>query len=131
MPRVVADALPAADHVEVFLHFGQKPRDFVRIILQIGVEGHHQVAPRVRKAGGKGRRLAKIAPETQTADARIFFRQPADDLPGIVARTVIDENDVQFVALALGHRRKLGVQGFQAFGFVIDGNDDGEHGWEG
>ena len=44
VPGIVAHALPAADHVESFFHFGQKARDFGGVVLQVGVEGQHQVA---------------------------------------------------------------------------------------
>ena len=112
----------------------RKSRDFVGIVLEVGVEGHHQFAARLGKARTQGRGLAKVAAEPQTRDPRVGCRQTADLVPRAVGRTVVDQHHVQVVALGSGHLGQLAVQSRQAFDFVEDGDDDGEHGqasWEG
>ena len=52
VPRVVAHLLPAADAVESFVDFGQEPRDFSGIILQVGIESYNDFAASGFKAGG-------------------------------------------------------------------------------
>ena len=97
------DLLPAADHVEVVLHLGQEPGDLVRIVLEVGVEGHHQLAAGLGEAGAQGRRLAEVAAEADAAHLRIGRGQPADHVPGAVGRAVVDEDHVQLVAVGRGH----------------------------
>ncbi len=108
-------------------HFGQEPRDFLRIVLKIGVQRHHQFAPGLGKPGTEGRRLAKIAAEPQAGNPRIGGRQAANHLPRAIGRTVIDEHHVQVVPLPSGNLGQLLVKNCQAFGFVENGDDDGEH----
>ena len=127
VPGIVADLLPAADDVEIVFHGGQEPRDLVRIVLQVGVERHDHLAADQGEAGAQGGRLAEVAAEANAADLRIGRGQAADDVPGIVPGTIIDEDHVQLVAVGRGHFTDLAMQGFQALGLVVYGNDDGKH----
>ena len=72
--------------------------------------------------------LPKLRRNRRPRDPRVGGRQPADHLPRAVGRAVVDEHHVQVVALGGGHLGQLPVQSRQAFGFVEDGDDDGEHG---
>src|SRR3954454_2152683 len=40
VPRIVPHLLPAADAIEPLVDFGQKARNFARVVLQVGVESH-------------------------------------------------------------------------------------------
>ena len=81
VPGVVPDALPAADDVEIFLHLGEKTGDFVRVVLEVGVERHDDLAARGREARRERGGLAEVASEADSVDAGVFFRQPLDNLP--------------------------------------------------
>ena len=125
--RIVPDPLPAADHVEVALHFGEKAGNLTGIVLQIGVEGHHQVAAGGLDARTQRRGLAEIAAKTQPREVTVGRRQPANHLPRAVGRAVVDEHRVELVALCRSHLGKLLPERLQAFGLVQDGHDYGKH----
>ena len=73
VPGIVADLLPTADDVAVFLHLGQEAGISCGIVLKIGVEGHDQFAPRRGETGVQGGRFAEIAAK---ADPRTRGRPP-------------------------------------------------------
>ena len=81
VPGVVPHLLPAADHVELVGHGRQKTGDFARVVLQVGVERHDQLAAGRMEAGAQRRGLAEIAAEPQTADARIAVGNAPNRLP--------------------------------------------------
>ena len=94
----------------MLLHFGQEAGDLAGIVLEIGVQGHDQLAAGLGEAGAQGGRLAEVAAKADAADVRVGGRQAADDLPGAVAGAVVDEDHVQVVALGRGHLAQLAVQ---------------------
>ena len=79
------------------------------------------------EAGAERGRFAEIAAEADAENARIVGRQLLDHRPGAVGRAVVDDDRLQLVALRLGNAIQLAHKLRQAFGFVEDGDDDGEH----
>ena len=77
-------------------------RDRGRRVLQVGVDDHHRVAGRVLEPGQHGRLLAEVAGQLDAADPVVGQRVPADPVPGVVGRAVVDQH--QLVAQA-GRRR--------------------------
>src|SRR5262249_14299113 len=63
VPGVVADLLPAADHVEAAVQGGEEAGDLLRVVLQVGVEGEDDVAAGGPEAGRERGGLAEVAPE--------------------------------------------------------------------
>src|SRR5262249_34994909 len=69
VPRVAADALPAADDIQfaairpAAFEGGEEARYLGWIVLQIGIEGDDGLALDGAEAGGEGRCLAEVAPE--------------------------------------------------------------------
>jgi hypothetical protein len=59
---------PAADDIGSFVHLGNKSRDLLWIILEIGVHRDDDFAFGRLEARGKGRRLAKIAAEPNASE---------------------------------------------------------------
>ena len=57
-------------------HLGQETGDLVRVVLQVGVERHHQLAAGRGEAGAQGRRLAEVAAKADAAHPRVARRQP-------------------------------------------------------
>src|SRR5262249_10520425 len=57
VPGVMADFFPAADDVEAGVHFGQEVGDLARVVLEVGVEGHDEVAAGGGETGGECRGL--------------------------------------------------------------------------
>ncbi len=128
MPRIVADLLPAAHDVAVPFHHGEQPGDFARVVLQIGVEGDNEFAAGGAETGAERGRLAEIAAEANPADSLVGFNQPPHLGPRAVGRAVVDEDNFQVIPRRLGHGDHLGMERRQAFGFVEQRYDGGEHG---
>ena len=58
--RVAARRAPAARHVGAGLDRGDEPRDVLRLVLQVAVHRHDDVAARPREPGVHGRVLAEV-----------------------------------------------------------------------
>ena len=95
---VLALAPPAGDDVVAFVELGEQHRDVGRIVLQIGVERHDDVAARGVEAGGHRRRLAEVAREADDAQLRAAGGGRAQKLGRLVAAAVVDEQDLDGVA---------------------------------
>ena len=80
--RVAALRLPAADEVEALVELGQQPRDLGRVVLEVGVDRHDDVALGVREARRQRRCLAEVPAQ---ADRR--GRCPARCAAGSAPRT--------------------------------------------
>src|SRR5262249_15710829 len=74
VPRIVAHALPAADHVEAVVHACEGARDFMPIALQVRIESQDNVAARGPKTRRQCRCFAEIATETDAAHLRMLAR---------------------------------------------------------
>ncbi len=103
MPGIVAHLFPSADDVQAGGDRRQKAGDLARVVLQVGVERHHELAARGPKTGTEGGGFAKISPEPQAADSRIFDGQAANLPPRTVGRAIIDENQLDIISLVTGH----------------------------
>ena len=53
VPGVVAHLLPTADDVEALLELGDETRDLVGIVLEVGIQRHHNPALRGLETGLK------------------------------------------------------------------------------
>src|SRR5262249_15486995 len=95
VPRIITFALPTADDVVLGGEGIQKAGDLGRVILQVGVHGEDGIAASVGETGGEGGRLAEVAAKADAAHARVVVRELLDDLPGAVARAVVDEEDLE------------------------------------
>src|SRR5262249_11974606 len=84
VPRIMANLLPAADHVEPFAKRGEKVGDLVWVVLQVGVECHDRLAERGLESGGEGGGLAEVAAEADAAHPRVAGCQLLDDAPRAV-----------------------------------------------
>src|SRR5262249_20270820 len=118
---------PAADHVLVLAQGLQELGDLRRIILKVSVEGYDGVPPGSGEPGGEGRRLAEVATEAQTPDARTFRRQLDNHWPRAVPTTVVHEDQLEVKRGTLGNLHDLAVQDRQAFFFVEKRHDNGDH----
>ena len=132
VPGIVAGLLPAADHVVSLFELGQEARNLGRVVLKIAVEREDQVAPGGLERGREGRRLAEVAPKPDRPHSRIAPGQCGQDGPRTVATAIIDENEFDWPSRAVGeHGIELAVQRGQAFFFIVDRDDDADHGQSG
>ena len=90
MPRGAA----AAGDVGAGLDGGDEARDVLGLVLQVAVHRHDDRAARAGEPGVHRRMLAEVALEADGADVSVARGEPPDDLPGAVARAVVDEDQL-------------------------------------
>jgi hypothetical protein len=72
----------------------EHPGNIVRVVLEIGVHGHHQPAAHGLEAGVGGRRLPRIGLEPHQPHPRVGLAEAADDLGAPVPATIVHEDDL-------------------------------------
>ena len=84
---------PSADDVVAFVDRGDQPRNFLRRILQVGVERDDDLAARLLEAREDRRMLSEVARQLDHPHAPLFARRDfAQYAERIVARSVVDKN---------------------------------------
>ena len=68
--RVVTARLPAGDEVEALVELGEELRDLGRVVLEVGVDRHDDVAARLEEARLQRGRLPEVAAEVDDDDVR-------------------------------------------------------------
>ena len=94
-PRVVARGAAAAGHVGAGLDRGDEARNVLRLVLQVAVHRHDDLAARPREARVHGGVLAEVALEAHGVDARVGRVQALDRGPGAVGGAVVDEDQLE------------------------------------
>src|SRR5205807_9455936 len=98
------------DYIQAPANGGQEVRDFVRVVLQVGVERHHHAAARRLEPGLQRRRLAEVPAEADAADAAVGRRQFANGVPGTIGTAVVHEDDFEPHVEARGDLGDLGKE---------------------
>ena len=94
-PAVAALLADAADVVVALVHLGEQLADFLRRVLQVGIQGDDALAAAVFEAGHDRHVLAEVAVEQHHAgDVRALLELLAQDRGGAVAAAVVDEDDL-------------------------------------
>ena len=125
--RVVPARLPARDEVEALVELREQLGDLGRVVLQVGVDRHDDVAASLEEAGLERSSLAEVPAEVDDDDVRHLVVQPGEDGHASVRRAVVDEDDLELVAPRLECRGDLGVQRLERVLLVEQGNDDRDH----
>ena len=73
----------------------QQPGDLGRLVLQVAVQRHHDVAPDVIEAGLKRGRLSVVADQQQRPEPRAIACQFGQHRAGIIGRTVVDQDQLE------------------------------------
>ena len=83
--RVVAPGLPAGDEVEALVELREELRDLGRVVLQVGVDRHDDLAARLEEAGLERRGLPEVAAQVDHDDIRQLIVQSGstDMLPSV------------------------------------------------
>ena len=112
-----------------FAHFRDQLADFLRRILQVGVERDDDVAAAVLETGHDRHVLAGIGGKQDDAgDIGPRLELLAQDRRRAVAAAVVDEDDLVGFAQGVERRVKAGEQRRESGFLVVDGDDDGECG---
>ena len=117
------DAL-AIDHVMALRQREQHLREQFRRVLQIGINHQHQLAPADGKPGGKRQLVPMVARQINPDDGARARAMLADQAPGAVARTIIDQHDLVIAGkLRFANRRQPGNQRVDDLLLVIARHD--------
>lgn len=109
--------------VDVLKKFGEE----TGWILTVGVHGGNKITGGVFEAGEESGFFAEVAGEGNVEDARVVFGEGFYNLEGVVAATVIDEDEFELIVME-------SVDGFEGFlikegergGFVVTGDDNAD-----
>ena len=95
-------------------------------MLHVAVHRDDDIAVRMVEAAGQRELVAVVAREQHRLDARILALEPCEDGAALVARAIVDKDDLP-VEVKTGHRLADGfVKVLQIILFVVDGYDDGQ-----
>ena len=98
-------------------------------MLQIAIHGDDVLALGVVEAGGEGAGLAEVAAELDDEDAGVYGGDLFQQAVGAIARTVVDEYQLEAVARVTENVLHDGleavVEGGHVVLFVVEGYDDG------
>ena len=115
-----------------FAPFGEQPGNFLRRILQVGINHHHRVAGGEVQTGADGGLVAEISRKRKATPARVVLVLRLKDFPGAVARAIVHtENFV--VGLPRCRHRAQPLKQARQHGFLVEArNDDGDfwHGYD-
>ena len=100
----------------------------LRKLLRLGADG---VATGDVEAGRDRHLMAEVARKGHRLDPRIGLVQPAQDLPRVVGRAVVDEDELPRLAESFQHLAGFVDEQGQRRGLVEGRRDDGEHRWLG
>ena len=110
MPGVLADFLPAADHVETFFYFLQEMRYLGGIVLKVTIHRDYNFSTSCFESGPECRRLAKISAKTDCPHPVIVDGELLDDFPAVIRGSIVHPDDFHFVAETLCQFHQFGVQ---------------------
>ena len=125
--RVAPLRLPAGDEVVPLVELGEEPRDLGRIVLQVAVDRHDDVAGGLAEAGVERGRLAEVPAQPDDADVVVSVVQPGQGAEGAVGRAVVDEDRLPRPPVAGEGRGQLVVEERDAALLVVDRDDDRDH----
>ena len=98
--RIVPARLPAGHEVEALVELREELRDLGRIVLEVGVDRHDDLAARLEEAGLQRGRLPEVPAQADDHDVRVLVVEPGEDREAAVGRAVVDEDDLERLVLA-------------------------------
>ena len=113
------DVVPGLDGLD-------EPRDVLRLVLQVAVHRHDQVAAGARQPGMHGGVLAEAALETDGADAGVVGVQALERGERAVGGAVVDDDDLERPAERLELRDRAPQELVERPRLVQHGDDDGQ-----
>src|SRR5919197_965573 len=126
--RVAAVGLPARDEVEALLELDQQPRDFGGVVLEVGVDRDDDIAARLAESRRESGRLAEVAAQPDDANVLVALVQARQCGERSVDGAVVDEDGLPLIAGRVKCSLQLLVQECERALFVVQRNDDRDHG---
>src|SRR5689334_8439864 len=124
---VLAPHTISGDEIVAFLELRNEERDVTRVILQIAIHGHDDVAARTVEPRLHGLRLAVVARELEEHDARIGGSDRSCNLGGGVPASIIHKHELP--RAVVDERIANGIDEWaNALLLVVEWNDDREVG---
>ena len=115
-----------ADHVVAFVGFGDQTRDLFRRVLQISIQGNHQIARHVAEPGHDCRVLAVVTVEQYGNNvAALRLRGVGQHPRGVVTAAVVHQQNFISLAERLAGGSRAADQFRQALLLVIDRDHHG------
>jgi hypothetical protein len=115
----VALATLSVDHVGALVDQRHHVRQEFGRVLQIGVDDQDALTAAHREAGGERQLVAVVAHQLHRDDARVAGRRLGHDLPGAVARAVVDQDDLAGAARAVQHGADAAQELGQGFLLIV------------
>ena len=123
----VARGAPAVDHVGTLIHPLHHAGEQLRRILQVRIYQHDALAAGRAQPRGRRELVAVVAHQMHADNVGIGFRQGLDDLPGAVARAIVDEHDLVVVAGNAAAGSTGAAMELPQAGLLVEaGRDDGQ-----
>src|SRR5262245_52139151 len=126
------EGVPASDADAVrevgVLERGEELREVRGIVLEVGVEGRHELAPSRLEACRERRGLAAVLGEAQHAHAVISLRERAQHGGAVVTAPVVHVHELDATRKARERRVELAVERLQVVPLVEDRDDHREAG---
>src|SRR6266540_582315 len=113
-------------HVVPIFHLSDQLGDFLRRILEVGVEGDNYFPFAALKGGEDGHVLAEVPVELDNPHLGILVREPFQQGKGAVPGAVVGEDDLEGTAGALHDRVEAGEQRAEVTLLVVDRDDYGD-----
>ena len=104
--------------ISMFFQVLDKAGDLFGIVLKISVHGHDVLVAGSLDPGVQGSSLAEFSPQADI----FYWRETADDLPGLVGGAVIHNNDFKNAVVFRIDLNNLGMQPGDIALFIVCGN---------
>ena len=114
-----------ADDVVTRRNFLDEHRDIVGIVLQIAIHGDDVLAARVIESSGEARGLSEIAAQLHNRHSAVHRSDLPQHGERLVARAVIDENDLKALAIRFHDRLQTIIEVGDVLLLVMQRYDDG------
>ena len=125
--RVVAAGLPAGNEVEALVELREELGDLGRVVLEVGVDRHDDLAARLEESRLERRGLSEVPTEPNHDHVRVLVVQTGQHGAAPVGRAVVDEDDLERLPSRLECRSDLTVELLERGFLVEQRDDDGDH----
>ncbi len=109
-PRIVTPRLPPRHEIEALVELGEQLADLCGIVLEIGVDRHHDLALGLEKPSLQSGGLAEVPAQVDGDDVRGLALKPAEDLEAAIGGAVVHEDHLVRLPFELERRDDLAVE---------------------
>jgi len=125
-PEIVDAILaPSADDIVAGGDFFQEHRNVGGIVLQVAIHSDDVFPAGVVESGGESGGLAEVAAQFDDRDAAVNRRDLPQHGEGVIARSVVDQNDFEALPVRLHNRLQAVVEVGDVLLLVVQRDDNG------